>query len=157
MIKPLFNAQDDEWVVKVGRYMLNMGAIEAATRLLIVEILCTDIAPIFNDDLSARIGFIRKKFPRENNARHEWAMNALEVATKLAGFRNIVAHSPLAITGHADGTFRIQGIMNLTPKDKNNVADLISLQELNGRVDESALVARQLLEMQDDFPVPAGG
>jgi hypothetical protein len=115
MLKPLFNAQDDEWVVKVGRYMLNMGVIEAASRLLIVGILHTEIAPIFKDELTARIGFIRKKFPRENNARHQWAMNVLKVANKLAGFRNIVAHSPLVITGHADGTFRIQGIMNLTP------------------------------------------
>jgi hypothetical protein len=38
MIKPLFGAQDDEWVVIVGRYVLNMGALEMATRLLIERI-----------------------------------------------------------------------------------------------------------------------
>jgi len=34
---------------------------------------------------------------------------------------------------------------------------LISLEELTGRVNESAVVARQLLEMQGDFPVAKGG
>jgi len=117
----------------------------------------TDSAPIFNDDLAARIGFVRKRFPHEDRVRHKWAMNALDVASKHAAFRNIVAHSPLAITGHADGSYRIQGIMNITPKSSSAIAQLISLEELTGRVNESAVVARQLLEMQADFPVATGG
>ena len=83
-------------------------------------------------------------------------MNAFEVASKHAVFRNIVAHSPLAITGHADGTFKIQGIIDLTPKDKNLSAQLISLEEITDRVNESAALGRQLLEMQKDFSAPAG-
>lgn len=157
MIKPLFNAKDDEWVVMVGRYILNMGVMEMATRLLIACIHGTGGTAIFNDDLAARIGFVRKRFPREDRARHKWAMNALDVASKHAGFRNIVAHSPLAITGHANGSYRIQGIMNVTPKSNDTIAQLISLDELTGRVNESAVVARQLLEMQNDFPVANGG
>ena len=157
MIKPLFDAADDEWVVMVGRYILNMGALEMATRLIIARIEGTDTTPIFGDDLSSRIAFIRKRFPREDTARHMWAMNALEVARKHAGFRNIVAHSPLGISGHADGTFHIQGILNVTPRDDDKIAQLISLEELKGRVTESSVVARQVLEMQADFPVAAGG
>jgi hypothetical protein len=84
-------------------------------------------------------------------------MNALEVARKHAGFRNIVAHGPLVITGDADGTYHIQGILNVTPKDDDKIAQLISLEELKGRVTESAVVARQMLEMQADFPVAASG
>jgi len=152
MIQPLFNAGDDDWVVMVGRYILNMGAIEMATRLLIAQIHGTDSAPIFSDDLSARIGFIRKRFPRSSAPRHKWAMNALDVTRKHAAFRNIVAHGPLAVVGHADGTFQIRGIINVTPKSKETVAQLVSLEELKGRVNESAVVARQLLEMQVDFP-----
>ena len=158
MIKPLFNAKDDEWVVMVGRYILNMGVLEMATRLLIARIEGTaDSAPIFNDDLAARIGFVRKRFPREDRNRHKWAMNVLDVASRHAGFRNIIAHSPLAITGHADGSYRIQGIMNVTPKSSDTIAQLISLEELTGRVNESAVVARQLLEMQADFRADKGG
>jgi hypothetical protein len=149
MIKPLFNPMDDEWAMLVGRFMLNMGVIEMATRLLIARIHGT----VFNADLDARIGFVRSRFPRENNARHKWAMKAFGVALKHVDFRNIVAHSPLAITGYADGSYRIQGIMNVTPKSKDTIAELISIEELTGRVTESAVVARQLLEMQNDFLV----
>jgi hypothetical protein len=94
MIQPLFDQQDDDWVWMVGRYTLNMGEVEAATRLIVVQIADTDAAPIFADGLSARIGFIRKRFPREPAPRHERVMNTLEVAAKRARFRNIVAHSP---------------------------------------------------------------
>jgi len=154
MIKPLFDAKDDEWVVMVGRYMLNMGALELATRQLIVCMEGRDSAPIFSGELAARIGFVRKRFPREDNVRHKWAMNALDVAEKHARFRNIIAHSPLAISAHADGSYRIQGIMNVTPKNSGTIAELISLEELRGRVDESAIVVRHLLNMQADFPSP---
>ena len=62
MIKPLFNIQDDEWVAMTGRYILNMGALEMATRLLIARITGGDKHPVFSDDLAARLGFLRKRF-----------------------------------------------------------------------------------------------
>ena len=46
---------------------------------------------------------------------------------------------------------------SLTPKDDDKIAQLISLEELKGRVTESAAVARQVLEMQADFSVATGG
>lgn len=157
MIKPLFGAQDEEWVTMTGRYILNMGALEMATRLLIARITGGDSDPIFADDLSARIGFIRKRFPRDDIARHAWGMNVFAVAVKHTSFRNIVAHSPLAISGEPDGTYKIQGIMDVTPKSKDTIAQLVSLEELKGRVNESAATARGLLEMQVDFPEKAHG
>ena len=157
MIAPLFNAQDDEWVVHVGRYILNMGALEMATRLIIARIHGTDQVPIFSSDLAARLGYIRKRYPRTDKPLHERAMNALNVAERHTGFRNVVAHSPIAISGNADGTFKIQGIMNVTPKSSTTISELISLDELKGRVNESAAVAREVLEMQSVFPVKASG
>lgn len=38
MVEPMFGAADDERVTLVGRYILNMGAFEMATRLLIAGI-----------------------------------------------------------------------------------------------------------------------
>lgn len=157
MIAPLFNTQDDEWVVLVGRYILNLGAMELATRLIIVRIDGTDQVPVFSGALSARLGYIRKRFPRTDQARHERAMRTFDCAVKHTAFRNIVAHSPIAISGHADGTFKIQGIMNVTPNSTTTIAELITLDELKGRVNESAAVARDLLEMQPAFPEKAGG
>jgi hypothetical protein len=150
-IQPLFNAADEEWVVMTGRYILNMGCIEFATRFLIAKVEGTDAAPIFSADLAARIGFIRKKFPRRNAARHKWAMKSLGVAMKHTSFRNIVAHSPLFVSGRPDGSFHIHGILNVTPNSSDNLADIVSLDELKGRVNESAAVARDIIEMQVDF------
>lgn len=151
MIKPYFEAKDDQWVIMVGRFMLNMGAIETATRVIIHKIESKDSAPIFSDDLSARIGFIRKRFPRENHDRHKWAMNALEVSSKLSSFRNAIAHSGLVLSGSDDGDKHIHGIINFTPKNEINVAEIISLEELTNRVTESATAGKCLLEMQQDF------
>jgi hypothetical protein len=150
-VQPLFNPADDEWVVMTGRYILNMGVIEFATRLLIVRIEGTDAVPIFSVELAARIGFIRKRFPRANAARHKWAMDNLEVAMKHTTFRNIVAHSPLVLTNLPDGSFHIGGIANVTPKSLDTLFEMVSLDELKGRVNESAVVGRHILEMQADF------
>lgn len=151
MIKTLFNAQDDEWVTMTGRYILNMGALEFATRAVIAIISGGDKHPIFSDDLAARLGFLRARFLKTDRVRHSWAMNVFTVANRHLGFRNIMAHSPLVISGRSDGTFEVQGILGLTPKDPDNVGHIVSLQELRGRVTESAAVSRAVLEMQVDY------
>lgn len=148
IVQPLFDPSLEEWVIPVGRYIMNMGSVEMATRLLIAQIQGTHITPVFNAALDSRIGFIRNRFPRKDKTRHEWAMNVLTVAKKHSDFRNIIAHSPLVVTGHADGINRIQGIMNMTSDE------IVSLQEMKGRVEESAVLASKLLEMQSDFRRP---
>jgi hypothetical protein len=62
-----------------------------------------------------------------------------------------VAHSPIIITGHADGSRHVQGILNITPNDPQKVGELVGLRELHSRVDESAALARDLLKMQEVF------
>jgi hypothetical protein len=156
MIAPLFGAQDDEWVAMVGRYILNMGAVELATRLIIGRIAGTDQVQV-SVSLAARLAYIRKRIPREDNNLHMRAIKILSVADRNRGFSNVVAHSPVAITGHSDGTFTIHGIMNIAPLNKANAAELVSLEELRGRVNESAALARDMLEMQSVFPVFSGG
>ena len=94
-INALFNPQDQQWVLLVGRYILNMGAIEASTRLLIGIYEGNDRAMAMSADFPSRIGFLRRRFPREPVERHSWAMNIFSVAVKHTEFRNAVAHSPL--------------------------------------------------------------
>jgi hypothetical protein len=150
-LSPLVNPEDQEWVQLVGRYILNMGAIEAATRVLIAWHERNDMASTMNADLPSRLGYLRSRFPRTPKERHSWAMRTFAVAAKHVGFRNAVAHSPLIITEHEDGSKRIQGIFNLTPNDEKKVGEVISIEELRGRVDESAQLGRLLLQMQADF------
>jgi hypothetical protein len=152
MIKPLLNGPDDEWVMMVGKYITNMGGVEAATRILISQVAGTDRFPVMNADLPSRLGFLRNRFPRTPEERHSRAMNVFRVASKHVVFRNIVAHSPILIAGYADGTRRVQGILNITPTDLHKSGELVSFEELRTRVDESAAISRDLLEMQDAFP-----
>jgi len=150
-ISALVNPDDEQWVRLVGRYIMNMGAVEATTRLLIARCEKNDRATAMTADLPSRLGYLRKRFPREPQERNSWAMNALAVASKHVAFRNVVAHSPLMITEHADGTKHIQGILNLTPTDDKQAGELVGLAELRGRVDESAKLGELLLQMQGDF------
>lgn len=150
-VRPLFGAADDEWVVMVGRYILNMGCVEFGTRLIIERIEGTDRSQISSDDLAKRISFIRKRFPQRDASRHKSAMKSLAVAMKHTKFRNIVAHSPLFMSSDADGSLHIHGILDLTPNSAETRALVVSLDELRGRVDESAAIGRDILAMQADF------
>ena len=151
MIQPLLNTVDDEWVTMVGRYILNMGAVEMATRVLVAAIEGDDRSEVMTADLPSRLGFVRKRFPRTDLERHAWAMNVFTVTGKHIGFRNAIAHSPIVITGHEDGTRKIQGILNITPNEDSSLGHLISIEELKSRVNESASIGSSLLEMQKDF------
>jgi hypothetical protein len=121
VLQPLLNAIDDEWVVFLGRHMLNMGAVEATSRVLIAECAQSADAPEMRAALASRLGYLRKRFPRDAPERHSWAMNVFDVALKHVGFRNAIAHSPVVVTAYADGSTKIQGILNLTPNDSLNV------------------------------------
>jgi hypothetical protein len=153
-LKHLRITEQNDWVIAIGRYILNMGSVEATTRLLISIHEKSEQSKVINADLSGRIGFLRNRFPREDNARHSWAMNVFNVASKHAGFRNIVAHSPLLITNTESDTKVIQGILNITPSDDTNYGVLIGLDELRNRVEESAIIGENLISMQTDFIPP---
>jgi hypothetical protein len=142
VVQPFF----DEWIIPVGRYILNMGSVEIATRLLVAQIEGTYTSPVFNDPLDSRIGFIRNRFPRDNKTRHKWAMNVLTVAKKHIDFRNIMAHNPLVLTQNADGATQIQGIINV----KSN--EIILLPEIMARVEEAAKLVGLLIQMKSYFP-----
>jgi len=146
-MKPLFGADDGEWVTKIGRFMLNMGAIEATTVLIVAQIERRNRSQTEKLDLKLRIRFIRERFPKEELHRHQWAMNIFGVALKISAFRDVIAHSPLVLGGSStDDPRAILGILDLKK------GELISLEEINGRVDESAAVAQGFLEIQADFP-----
>ena len=121
------------------------------TRNLIFRILGTDKVPIYSDTLPARLGFLRARFPRDPQERHKWAMHVLGVAEKHATFRNSIAHSSVVLHGNDEGPQRVVGLLELTPKDPRNLGQLISLEELNGRVNESSALARDLVAMQNDY------
>lgn len=78
------------------------------------------------------------------------------VTLKHTTFRNAVAHSPLAISAHSDASFRINGILDITPENPVNLGNLVSLEEFKGRGNESAVIARDLPGMQADHVAHGG-
>jgi hypothetical protein len=112
VVETLLNPDDDEWVRLVGRYILNMGVLEMATREWIAETQ-GEAVRVITAPLASRIEFIQKRFPRDDPKRYESAMMIFEVAVRHTQFRNTVAHSPLAITAHADGSFHIRGLLDV--------------------------------------------
>jgi hypothetical protein len=51
-----------------GRYILNMGAVEMATRLIVARITGIDQDPMFSQKLARRLQYIRARFPRTDRA-----------------------------------------------------------------------------------------
>jgi hypothetical protein len=141
---------DQDFVTLTGRFILNMGAIEAVTRILIILLEMNHETPIARSDLPARIGYLRRRFPREPRERHQEAMQVFDVALKLSGFRNIVAHSPVASFVRGEKK-QLLGFQNLTPNDPLKFAEYVGIDELRGRVIESARVGSKLLDMQPLF------
>ena len=152
-----FFAADDEWVTLVGRYILNMGVVDTATKLVIVSIDGNDKGKILNAELSDRLSYIRWRLPRKDRTRHEASMKALSVAEENIGFRDMLAHSPISITSKPDGTIKVQGIVNVDPSDKSTLYELVSLAKLRAKVDESAMLVGHFLAMQLDGGPNAGG
>lgn len=151
MLKPLMNMTDEKWILMIGRYILNMGSVELTSRLLIAQIHGTDQTREYHQSLDNRLKYLRKRFPRADTSRHKSAMNTFKVALLHVSFRNIVAHGPIVIAKLSDGSFQTVGIANLAPRNKSSFAEVITLEELTGRVDESAVLGRKLAEMQLDY------
>lgn len=149
----VWNPTDADWASAVGRFMLNMGTIETVTRFLIAEIHGTDRVPVYGDVLSARISYLRKRYSRDDPAAHGAAMNVFNVCLRLAGFRNIVAHSGTVYVKGEDGQMQTVGMLDLTPEDRTNVGQVILYAELHGRAEEAAKVGNALMAMQGKFAV----
>ena len=151
MIRFTLSADDDAWVQLIGKYMLNMGSVELMTRNIIYNMHGTDNVPVYSDTLAARMGYLRARFPREPQSRHQWAMRVFGVADKHLTFRNSVAHSSVVLHGDDAGPQRVVGLLDLTPRDPTNIGQIISIEELTGRVNESSAIARDLVTMQQDY------
>jgi len=151
-ILPLMNpASSDEWIQFIGKYMINMGAIETTTRIIIGNLNGTDKIKIYSDDLSARSDYLRVRYSNHNAEKHKKAMKFFDLLGKHIGFRNIVAHSGVIYADGPDGVKIMVGLFNLKPRDINNIAEIITIEEMKGRVNESAQLGATLLQLQNDF------
>ena len=149
---PLYNPpSDDEWISSIGKYMLNLGAIESITRVLIADLNGTDQVPVYSAALAKRLDYLKIRYSNSDTEKYKKVMELFEIAQRHIKYRNIVAHSGIFYVDLPDGTKGMAGLVNFMPEDKNNIAEIISLEEMKGRVNESSNLASKLLELQNDF------
>ena len=144
--------QSDEWIQLIGKYLINMGALETLTRVIIARLNRTDRVKIYSDDLSSRAKYLRSRYPNLDAIKHKKAMNIFNILEKHIGFRNIVAHSGI-LYGDEPGKDEkiLVGLLNLKPRNINNIAEAITIEEMRERVNESAQLGKLLCDIQDDF------
>lgn len=151
-LSPLINLViNKEWIEYIWKYMINMGAIETTSRLIIEKLNNTNNIAIYSEDLDNRIKYLQARYPNDNKMKHQKAMKMFKVLKKHIWFRNIIAHSWIMYVKNDDKQF-IGGLLNFQPKNKANmIAEFISIEEMKWRVDESAKLGSLLLEFQNDF------
>jgi hypothetical protein len=132
------NPKSHEWAMAIGTIMQNFGMLE----LLTIEIMAHFRRPpnrrkITRMHLQDRIKWICDNCESSLTAE---AISALRSAKLLCEVRNAIAHGALLLAkGHpSDEIPTPVGILNLRPKDEQLEAELISLEEIRGRIRELA-------------------
>lgn len=152
MLQPTVNSQNNsEWIELIGKYIVNMGAIETTSRLIIANINNSDTVAIYKGALAKRLDYLKARYSKADVEKHNEAMAFFDVLSKHVSFRNIIAHSGIFNQKNEKGEIIPIGLMNFTPDDPEKIGEIISLEELRGRVNESASLGVKLLELQNDF------
>ncbi|MDB5103057.1 MAG: hypothetical protein JWP91_746 [Fibrobacteres bacterium] len=142
-----------EWAEVTGRFFLNLGMIEFLAMEFIVKMADGyKYKSIKKKFLSQKLTWIIENLaecsdapPETVEAIHE----TLEEIRQLSFFRNVVANGAIGLA-MADGNGKdapaISGILNYRPEDTDQDAEIVSLEEVKGRVAESEDLARKLLD-----------
>jgi len=142
-----------EFVVATGKLLQNFGTVELLTyewiRVLATDPMLFHLAR--NLKLADRVDLVKRlveddRFPLDPSARTS-ILEILANLRPLIEVRNTVAHSPVSL-GFKDNdpskVTIVRGVLNMKPKDRTKDAELISLEEINGTVNRSSSIARQL-------------
>jgi hypothetical protein len=145
-------AQTSEWIQAVGGFFRNFALIE----LLTVEFVARMADPFKYKSMKKKFLAQRLTWIAESIHEHspsdpdkiEALIGILDAIREESYFRNVLAHGAagFAFAGGAEAEPSLTGILNFKPDDETQDAEMISLEEIQGRRDESASLAKQLLE-----------
>jgi hypothetical protein len=156
-----------EWANTVGRFFQAFGMIETIAMEFIVKMADGyKYKSIKKKFLSQKITWIIENLGEHTDSpqeKIEAIHETLEEIRQLSFFRNVLAHGAVGLA-KAGGTEKeapgIAGILNYRPEDTDQDAEIISLDEVKGRVQESEELARKLLDQLQGITftriVPAG-
>jgi len=154
MIKTtLNNPASEEFIENIGKFIANFGVVEL-TIIEMSDALSQD--PILTKlahraMLNRRVEILKDQIEAANlEAEFQGSiLNTLNILKLLIEFRNIIAHNPITFSFHEDDPSNaalVSGILNMRPKNKKINAELVSSEELAGRVNESVAIAKKLRE-----------
>lgn len=142
-------AEAAEWTLAVGAFFRNFALIE----LLSVEFVARMADPFKYKSmkkkfLAQRLAWIAETL-HERTSDADKAAEVIEVLESIreeSYFRNILAHGAAGFSKpEGDASPSLIGILNFKPEDDSQDAEMISLEEIQGRRDESAALAAKLL------------
>lgn len=144
-------SQSAEWTLAVGEYFRNFALIE----LLSIEFVARMADPFKYKSmkkkfLPQRLTWICENIHERTSSDAEKAEAIIEILEGIreeSYFRNVLAHGAAGFSApEGDGTPSLIGVLNFKPEDDAQDAEMISLEEIQGRARESASLAGRLLE-----------
>ena len=147
---PENDATAQEWAGAVGRFFQAMGLLETITMEFVARMAeGFKFKSIKKKYLSQKITFVIEGLAEHSDADAPAVseiQDALEEVRQLSFFRNVLAHGATGLSGpDADGAPpRITGLLNYRPDDADQEAEIVSLDEIKGRLAEAEALAAKL-------------
>lgn len=146
------------WVETVGGFFRNFALIEWVT----VEFARRMADPfkfksMKKKFLAQRLTWISDNIheqPAPNPEKAAALIELLDQVRELSYFRNILAHAALGFSvpgADKAGTPSLAGVLNYKPDDEDEESELISIADIKERLEESAALAKGLLESLKEF------
>jgi hypothetical protein len=153
-----------EWATVTGRFFQAFGTIEFIAMEFIVKMANGfKYKSIKKKYLSQKLTWIIESLGDHTDSpqgKIDEIIDTLEEIRKLSFFRNALSHGAVGYSepGTGDQEERtILGVLNYRPDDSDQDAEIISLDELKGRLEETEELARKLLDLLNEVrftPIP---
>ena len=147
------NPLNVEWANALGSFFRNFGMIEFLAMEFIVKMADGyKYKSIKKKYLSQKITWIIENLGEHTDSPKEQVdaiIETLEEIRQLSFFRNILSHGALGLSKPGENgkaAPEVVGILNYRPEDSDQEAEIISLEELSGRVAESEELVRKILD-----------
>jgi len=147
----------DDLVFAIGKFIVNFGAAEYLTYILIEELSHDEIVYDLSIDmpLSRRLKLIKDLSLKRKLDKEliDDIKKTINVAEDLAQFRNSIAHNPIMLSVKNNESSALIGIPNMKKaKNKNNVP-VASLKKLNLGIDAVVELVNNLTSVLETIKV----
>ncbi|MEO6096962.1 MAG: hypothetical protein ABIW76_15300 [Fibrobacteria bacterium] len=139
-----------EWAASVGRFFQAMGLLETITMEFVAQMAAGfKFKSLKKKYLSQKLTFVIEGLAEHSDADAPTVagiQDALEALRQLSFFRNVLAHGAMGLSGwDAEGPVpRFTGLLNYRPDETDQEAEIVSLDEVKGRLGEAEALAVKL-------------